>query len=100
MTKGARKSYSPEFKAQAILELLKEQKSLSGLASVYEVHPTLLTKWRKEALANLPKIFEDPRRKVQDEKDSLIKDLYSQVGRLTMELEWLEKKCGRTAPKA
>ena len=91
MTKGARKSYSPESKAQAILELLKEQTSLSERASVYEVHPTLLTRWRKEALANLPKIFEDPRRKVQDEKDSLIKDLYSQVGRLTMELEWLGK---------
>ena len=91
MTKGARKSYSPESKAQAILELLKEQTSLSERASVYEVHPTLLTRWRKEALANLPKIFEDPRRKGQDEKDSLIKDFYSQVGRLTMELEWLGK---------
>ena len=43
--------------------------------------------------------IEDPRKKERDDKDALIRELYSQVGRLTMQLDWLEKKCGRTAPK-
>ncbi|QVL35744.1 transposase [Aminirod propionatiphilus] len=60
MRKGARKSYSAEFKAQAILKLLEEQKSLSELASAYEVHPPLLTKRRMEALGTCPRFLRTP----------------------------------------
>lgn len=95
----AKRTFSPQFKARAALELVKEEKSVSELAARYEVHSTLLHKWRREMLEGLPRIFEDPRKKERDDKDTLIRELYSQVGRLTMQLDWLEKKCGRTAPK-
>lgn len=78
--------------------MLQEQKSVSELASAYEVHPMLLHKWKREAIEKLPRIFDDPRKKERDEKDAIIRDLYSRIGRLTMQLDWLEKKCGRSAP--
>jgi len=95
----AKDASSPQFKAKAALELVKEEKSVGELAALYEVHYTLLHKWRRELLEGLPRIFEDPRKKERDDKDAIIRELYSQVGRLTMQLDWLEKKCGRTAPK-
>ena len=95
----AKKTYSPQFKAKAALDLIKEEKSVGELAAQYEVHYTLLHKRRRELLEGIPRIFEDPRKKGRDDRDALIRELYSQVGRLTMQLEWLEKKCGRTAPK-
>ena len=91
--------YTPQFKAKAALDLIKDEKSVGELAAQYEVHYTLLHKWRRELLEGIPRIFEDPRKKGGDDRDALIRKLYSQVGRLTMQLEWLEKKCGRTAPK-
>ena len=95
----AKRTFSPQFKAKAALELVKEEKSVGELAALYEVHYTLLHKWRRELLEGLPRIFEDPRKKERENKDAIIRELYSQVGRLTMQLDWLEKKCGRTAPK-
>ena len=96
----AKKTYCPQFKAKAALDLIKEEKSVGELVAQYEVHYTLLHKWRRELLEGIPRIFEDPRKKGRDDRDALIRELYSQVGRLTMQLDWLEKKCGRTAPKA
>ncbi len=80
--------------------IFSDHRARSELAALYEVHDTLLPKWRREFLEGLPRIFEDPRKKERDDKDALIRELYSQVGRLPMQLDWLGKKCGRTAPKA
>jgi len=61
-----RKSYSAAFKAKVALEAAKGDRSLSELASKYEVHPNQIGQWRKALLAGLPEVFSDKRRK-QDE---------------------------------
>jgi len=92
-----RKRYTEEFKAQIVLEILKEEKSISQLASEHGIHPTQLTRWKNEAIQNLPSLFTDDRKGVQALKKtykSKIDELYAEVGRLTTQNTWLKKKSG------
>ena len=92
-----RKRYTEEFKAQIVLEILKEEKSISQLASEHGIHPTQLTRWKNEAIQNLPSLFTDDRKGVQALKktyESKIDELYAEVGRLTTQNTWLKKKSG------
>jgi transposase-like protein len=56
---GMRKTYSADFKAQAVLEMLKEEKTVAELASQYGVHATMLHRWKKAALEALPEVFRE-----------------------------------------
>jgi transposase-like protein len=91
-----RKQHSPTFKAKIVLQTLRETKPLSQIAAEHEVHPTLLTKWKTEAIGSLPGIFErgaSKERSAQEfEKQSA--ELYEQIGRLSAQLAWLKKKAG------
>ncbi len=92
-----RKRYTDEFKAQIVLEILKEEKSVTQLASEHGIHPTQLTRWKNEAIQNLPSLFADDRKGVQALKktyESKIDELYTEVGRLTTQNTWLKKKSG------
>jgi putative transposase len=55
---SVRKQYSPEFKSKIVLEILKEEKTLSQISSEYGIHTTQLKNWKKETLENLPQLFE------------------------------------------
>ncbi len=55
---NTRKQYSAAFKAQVVLEALKETKTVAQLASEHQIHPNLLTKWKQEAIADLALVFE------------------------------------------
>lgn len=90
-----RKRFSDQQKAQIILEVLKEESTLSQIASKHGVHPNVVYRWRKQALENLPKLFEDETRKERDkeaEHERLVNDLYGEIGKLTTQLNWLKKK--------
>ncbi|ABI68309.1 transposase IS3/IS911 [Syntrophomonas wolfei subsp. wolfei str. Goettingen G311] len=92
-----RKKYTDEFKAQIVLEIFKEEKSVTQLASEHGIHPTQLTRWKNEAIQNLPSLFTDDRKGVQALKktyESKIDELYAEVGRLTTQNTWLKKKSG------
>lgn len=92
---SVRKQYSPEFKSKIVLEILKEEKTLSQLSSEYGVHTTQLKNWKKEALENLPQLFD--KRNIEAMKkdyEKQIQDLYAEIGRLTTQLSWLKKKSG------
>jgi len=52
-----RKNYSGKFKAKVAVEVIKEQNTISEVASKYEVHRSMLTRWKKEALEGLPNLF-------------------------------------------
>ena len=54
-----RKQYTPEMKAQIVLEILKEEKSISELASEHDMHPNQLSRWKREALENFHQLFTD-----------------------------------------
>lgn len=92
-----RKRYTPAQKAAIVLELLKEEETLSQITSRHGVHPNLLRKWKAQALAGLPDLFSDEekgRRALAAEHQRQLDELYAEIGRLTTQLTWLKKKSG------
>lgn len=92
-----RKRYSPEQKAQMVLQVLKEELSLAQIASERGVHPTQLRQWKTQAVDRLPLVFQDGRssvRELQVEHERERTELYTEIGRLTTQLSWLKKKSG------
>jgi len=93
MAKGRRK-YGAELKAKVALEAIKGLKTTNELASQYEVHPSQITKWKKDVLEELPRIFSG-RQETHEKADGELKArLYQQIGQLQVELDWLKKKTG------
>jgi transposase-like protein len=93
MKKG-RKNYTARFKAKVALEAVKGAKTLSELASKYEVHPNQIRKWKQQLLDQVSDIFVDKRRRKQDDDEKLREELYQQIGKLKVENDWLKKKSG------
>lgn len=94
---SVRKKYSADFKTKIVLEILKEEKSLSQISSEYGIHTTQLNRWKKQALEGLPQLFTDERKSLDAMRNGYekqIQDLYAEVGRLTTQLNWLKKKSG------
>ena len=92
-----RKHFSATQKAQIALEILKEEKTVSQIASENAVHPNVLYRWKKQALENLPKLFDDENKSERDrqnEHERQVSDLYCEIGRLTTQVNWLKKKSG------
>ncbi len=92
-----RKHYSPAFKAQVVLELLKGEKTIAQIASEYQVHPTQLNKWKALALKELPKLFTDDHKaklEITTAHQKELEELYAEIGRLTTQVAWLKKKSG------
>src|SRR6185295_1305781 len=90
-----KKSYTATFKAQVVLELLKETKTLSQFTSEYGVHATVLRDWKQAALKGLPDVFER-RHSLTDVKatyERQLEDLYAEIGRLTTQVNFLKKSC-------
>ncbi len=80
-----KKIYTSTFKAQVVLELLKEEKSLAQLSSEHGVHSNVLRDWKAVALKNLASLFE--RRDTLVEQvathEKQVEELYAEIGRLT-----------------
>ncbi len=93
---SVKKSYTSAFKAQVVLELLKEEKTAAQLASEYGVHPSLLRDWKAVALNALPSTFEkrDTRAATEAAHAQQVEELYAEIGRLTTQVNWLKKKLG------
>jgi transposase len=87
-----KKTFTPQQKAQVVLAAIKGEKTISQIASLYEVHPTQVQAWKKQALSALPDVFADKRKKENQTQEQLINELYKTVGQRDIELEWLKKK--------
>lgn len=79
------------FKARIALAALKGDKTLGELASQFGVHATQISTWKQRLLEGAPDLFEDRRRKQRTEENNQ-EELFEQIGRLKMEVEWLKKK--------
>ena len=90
-----RQRRSAQFKFQVALEAVKEQKTLSQLASEYEVHPTQIAQWKKQLLDGGTSLFGQQRVREHQEQSAREAELFEQIGRLKIELEWLKKKADR-----
>ena len=85
-----RKRYSAEFKLQAVLKVLKGDKTAAQLAGELEVHPMALSEWKKQFFSCAHGIFATKKKGKDLEKEKA--ELFEEIGRLKMELEWLKKK--------
>jgi transposase-like protein len=92
-----RKRYDSRFKAQVVLEALKNQRTMAQIASEYGVHTNQITKWKRRVLDELPGIFSNRRERDQRDNEALQAELYRQIGQLKVELDWLKKKAGLIA---
>jgi len=87
-----RKTFTSEFKAKVALEAIKGYKSTNELAREYQVHPNVISNWKKEVLQSLPEIFNSKRGPRSEPNGELIEQLYRQIGKQQVELDWLKKK--------
>jgi transposase-like protein len=87
-----RRKFSPEFKAQVVLEMLTEQKSAAQASREYGVKDSVLSRWKQEFIERSPSLFENGTE--QDNRDERIAELERMVGRLATELE-MSKKVSR-----
>lgn len=90
--KRKRRVFSGAFRAQVALAAAKGDKTLTELADQFEVHANQVSAWRKELLDRAAELFEDGRSRKRDEDVASTDELYEQIGRLKMEVEWLKKK--------
>lgn len=89
-----RRQYSADWKAKVALEAIKGQRTVQEIASHYEVHPTLVTHWKKQLLEGAAEIFSNGKRAAADADEELKAELYQQIGKLQVEVDWLKKKSG------
>ena len=90
-----RRSFGSAFKAKVALAACRGDKTTAQLAAEYEVHSGQVTAWKKQLLAGAPGLFEDRRCAQPDESSAAQGELYEQIGRLKMEVEWLKKKAAQ-----
>jgi len=91
-------NHSPDVKAKLVIEVLRGEETINEIASKNNVHPTLLGRWKTQAISGLPMVFESETAKArkkskEDEKEK--EALYRQIGILATQNEWLKKKYNR-----
>ena len=91
MTKK-RQYRTAQIKAKVALEAIKGEKTISQICSKYEVESSQVSKWKTEALKNLSAVFEKKKSNELETKENEINILYKQVGKLTIQNEFLREK--------
>jgi transposase-like protein len=86
------KVYSAEFKLRIVLEAIRGELSQNQITSKYGVHATQISSWKKQALENIKAGFDGKIKGKDREDELLIEDLYKEIGRQKVELEWLKKR--------
>lgn len=99
-----RRNHTPQFKFRVALEALQNQKTVNQIAGSHNVHTTLVNSWRKHLNDNGPDIFlaasaRSATARKEQAREQKEADLYEQIGRLKMELEWLKKNLPNSIEK-
>ena len=89
---GKRKLHTAGFKAQVALAAHKGDRTVNELAGHYGVHPTLIHGWKKQLATGAESVFGGAAKAASGDAEARQAELFEQIGRLKMELEWLKKK--------
>ncbi|HET8686761.1 MAG TPA: transposase [Methanosarcina sp.] len=87
--KKTRRKFTAAFKAKVAIEAIKERQSLAELSKHFELHPNIITKWKKEFLENSSHVFDQQSK--EEGKDIDIEKLYAKIGQLEIENDFLKK---------
>jgi len=87
--RAKRRKFTAAFKAQVAIEALKERKTLAELSKEFEVHPNLITTWKREFLDRSSVVFETEPQKTDFDEER--ERLFAKIGRLEVERDWLKK---------
>jgi transposase-like protein len=89
-----RRQFSAALKAKIAVEAIKGQRTVQEIGSSYSVHPNQITKWKKQLLDFSPEAFSTARQRSDQIDEQMKTELYAEIGRLKVELDWLQKKSG------
>jgi transposase len=89
-----RKNHTASFKAQVALAAVKNDQTVNQLAGHFGIHTTLVHSWKKQLVQGAEQVFTSGVKAGSNDAEAHEAELYEQIGRLKMELEWLKKKVG------
>ena len=92
-----RKRYGVQFKFQVALDEAKGTKTINELATEHSLHPNQISQWKRQLLEAGPSIFSSSEARERRQQEASEAELFEQIGRLKMELEWLKKKAVRSS---
>jgi len=94
MDEAKRKNFTGDFKAKVALEAIRSIKTVNEIGQEFGVHPTRVSLWKKELQEQASNLFDVKRGSKPVDPSASPERLYSEIGRLKMELDWLKKKSG------
>jgi len=89
-----RRKLSAALKAKVALEAVKGHRSINEIAAEYDVHPTQVSKWKKQLIESSVEAFTGKQEKREEEFEAERDQLFRQIGQLKVEVDWLKKKTG------
>lgn len=95
MSTTRRRRFSAEFKAKIALEAIRGEQTINELASRYELHPNMITNWKRQAIDNMAAVFSGATEPNKQADEAQIKELHAKIGQLTVERDFLAKAFGR-----
>ena len=87
-----RRQFTDKFKAKVAVEAIKGMKTLAELSTEYKVHPNQISAWKKQLLTNASILFSPGSKQQSKSEEEITAPLYEEIGRLKMDIKWLEKK--------
>ena len=93
--KKERRRFSAHFKTKVALEVIKKKENIQQLASKFEVHSNQITLWKREFLAGADQVFSNKKAEEKANNDQDNEFLYSKIGRLQTEVDFLKKVLGK-----
>ena len=86
-----RRKYDERFKAKIALEAARNEMTLAEISSRYHIHSNQIVNWKKILLSGAPSLFTKGETRGCGESDGLVDELYQQIGKMKVELDWLKK---------
>lgn len=90
-----RRTWTPDEKASIVLEILREESTLSELSRKYDIAQPVLSRWRTEFIENMSRVFDKQGKaieKIQKEQEEEKELLVKKIGELTLDVDFLKKK--------
>lgn len=87
--------FTAEFKAKVALEAIRGERTISELATKHQLHPNQITQWKRQAIENLAKVFDDKASDAQVGREAEVTKLHAKIGQLVVERDFLAKAFNR-----